>query len=59
MHHDWIFDVLEDLRSYAQANGLSGVALQAEIALQIARVEIAARGESPAEEPPPERGRGH
>ncbi|MFN4154852.1 MAG: hypothetical protein ACK4HF_09370 [Paracoccaceae bacterium] len=41
MHHDWIFDVLEDLRSYALQNGLPATAAQAEEALRVARAELA------------------
>jgi hypothetical protein len=41
MRHDWIFDVLIDLRLYAQSNGLPALALKAEEALRIARAEIA------------------
>ncbi len=44
MKHDWIFDVLEDLRSYAQRNGLSATAAKAEEALRTARAEIEAEG---------------
>jgi hypothetical protein len=40
MRHDWIFDVLTDLRNYAQANGLTALAEQAEVALRVARAEI-------------------
>ena len=42
MRHDWIFDVLTDLRFYAQANGLTALARKAEETLQVARAEIAA-----------------
>lgn len=45
MHHDWIFDVLEDLRSYAVQNGLPATAARAEEALRIARAEVAAVGD--------------
>ena len=40
MRHDWIFDVLSDLRSYAQANGLPALASKAEETLLVARAEI-------------------
>ena len=43
MAHDWVFDVLDDLKSYAIANGLIALAAKAEEALQIASVEIAAQ----------------
>jgi hypothetical protein len=41
MRHDWIFDVLSDLRSYALKNGMPGLAAQVEATLQVARAEIA------------------
>ena len=40
MRHEWIFDVLEDLRSYAVLNGLEDTAAKAEAALQAARLEV-------------------
>ncbi|MBE2277479.1 MAG: hypothetical protein IAE87_14440 [Rhodobacteraceae bacterium] len=43
MSHDWIFDVLRDLRTYALANGLPALAAKAEEALRVAEVEIAAQ----------------
>lgn len=51
MRHDWIFDVLRDLRAYAQSNGLPAVAQKADEALHVARAEIAASplGETGAE----------
>lgn len=42
MRHDWIFDVLRDLRAYAQTNGLPALALKAEEALRVACAEVAA-----------------
>ncbi len=41
MRHDWIFDVLKDLVSYAERNGLPLLARKAEEALQTAEDEIA------------------
>ena len=41
MRHEWIFDVLSDLRLYAQSNGFPALALKAEEALRIARAEVA------------------
>lgn len=41
MGHDWIFDVLRDLISYAQANGLPAVAAKAEETLKVAEAEVA------------------
>ena len=42
MRHDWIFDVLTDLRCYAQANGLTALADKAAEMLLVARAEISA-----------------
>lgn len=42
MRHDWIFEVLEDLRSYALKNGLSATAAKADEALRVARAEVTA-----------------
>lgn len=47
MRHDWIFDVLRDLKTYAQSNGLPGLAQKADEALRMARAETAVN-------PPPE-----
>lgn len=41
MGHDWVLDVLADLRAYALANGLTALAHKAEEALQVAAQEIA------------------
>ncbi|NUB44355.1 hypothetical protein GEU84_008170 [Fertoebacter nigrum] len=48
MRHDWIFDVLADLRSYAQKNRLTALAAQVEDTLRVARTEIAAADTCPA-----------
>lgn len=48
MGHDWIFDVLRDLISYAQANGLPAVAAKAEETLKVAKVEVAGLSAGPA-----------
>ena len=42
MRHDWIFDVLTDLRSYAVQNGLLDLAEQVDITLSTARRDVAA-----------------
>ncbi len=44
MSHDWIFDVLRDLRAYALANGLPALAAKADEAIRVAEAEIASRG---------------
>jgi hypothetical protein len=41
MGHDWIFDVLRDLRAYALTNDLPALAAKAEEALRVAEVEVA------------------
>jgi hypothetical protein len=43
MRHDWIFEVLTDLRSYALKNGLPALAARVEDTMQLARAEIAAQ----------------
>ena len=63
MRHDWIFDGLTDLRSYALQNELRDLAEQVEIALRTARRDVAAADraqaevDGPAEDdiPPPRR----
>lgn len=40
--HDWVFDVLADLKTYAEAQGFNELAQQAEHTLEVARREIAA-----------------
>ncbi len=52
MRHEWIFDVLEDLRSYAVLNGLDETAAKAEAALQAARVELRKADPVPVAERP-------
>lgn len=41
MRHDWVFDVLDDVRTYALTNGLPRTAAMAEEALAVARREVA------------------
>ena len=43
MSHEWIFDVLADLRSYAEKNGLSRLAERTDELLAVARAEISGR----------------
>ena len=48
MAHDWIFDVLADLKTYARKNGLSALADELDEATLIAATEIASReGKAP------------
>ena len=45
MTHNWIIDVLSDLRTFAEKNGLEGLALQLDNAQLMAALEIAAKTE--------------
>jgi len=47
--HDWIIDVLEDLRTYAKRNGMNDLARKADETLAVARQEIAAKAQSGGE----------
>ncbi len=49
MGHDWIFEVLEDLRAYAVLNDLPATAAKAEEALLIARAEVAGGDDRPGD----------
>ena len=40
MRHDWIFDVLADLRAYAEENDLPALAEQVKTALLVAELEV-------------------
>ena len=53
MRHEWVFDVLRDMKAYAQANGLPALAAKADEALRVARAEIISL---PAAEPGAESG---
>ena len=44
-HNDWILDVLADLKSFATANGLKGLAEQLDDTTLIAAAEIASQKE--------------
>ncbi len=41
MGHDWILDVLTDLKTYAQMNGLPALAVQLDDTALVAEAEIA------------------
>lgn len=45
MTHNWIIDVLSDLRTFAEKNGLEELALQLDNAQLMAALEIAAKTE--------------
>jgi len=58
MRHDWVFDVLSDLLSYATQNGLPRLASKVSETIDVARDEIAAAGEGQEVPPkPPTKGR--
>ena len=42
MAHEWILEVLQDLRSYSQKNGLPALMAQLDEALRIAKSEVTA-----------------
>lgn len=45
MRHDWIFDVLIDLRIYAQENGLEKICHQTDQLIDVARQELREKSE--------------
>ncbi len=51
MGYDWIFDVLEDLKSFAEANGLPALAAKADEALKVAEQEVAGLENAPVKVP--------
>ena len=51
MRHDWVFDVLRDLKAYAMKNNLPALAARVEDALAVAEAEIAAAREGPGPAP--------
>lgn len=48
MRHDWVFDTLRDLLTYAHHNDLPALAARVEQALAVAEAEIAAVDGLPA-----------
>ena len=48
MPHDWILQVLADLRAYALANDLPATAAMAAEALMVARAELEFPGDDPS-----------
>ena len=59
MGHEWIFDVLEDLKSFAQANGLPALAAKADEALKVAADEVAELPDAPVQMSPRRSGSTH
>jgi hypothetical protein len=54
MGHDWVFDVLRDLKTYARSNGLHALAEAADEALNVAVAEITAQAASALQPDPKE-----
>lgn len=52
MGYDWIFDVLEDLKSFAEANGMPALAAKADEAIKVATEEVSGRTKEPVNTPP-------
>ena len=55
MAHEWILEVLQDMRSYSQKNGLPALMTQLDEALRVATREIAARDTSSDSDNPDEK----
>ena len=53
MRHDWVFDVLSDLLTYATQNGLPRLASKVSETIDVARDEITSSGDA-SQGPPPE-----
>ncbi len=51
MRHEWIFDVLSDLRIYAQRNGLEDICRQTDRLIDVARQELTEKAKSEQERP--------
>ncbi len=52
MSYDWVINVLDDLQTFASANGLQGLARQLDDTRRVAEEEIYPIGRSVAERPP-------
>jgi hypothetical protein len=59
MRHDWIFDVLTDLRRYAVKNGMPELAARVDDALAAARAEVQREPVEPTEAAPTRPDRPH
>ena len=44
MGHDWLFEVLDDMRAYAERHGMSALAVKIEETREVARAEVDAAG---------------
>jgi hypothetical protein len=54
MRHEWILDVLTDLRLYAEKNCLPAIAIEAERALIVARAELLEKTAAEQTKPDPQ-----
>ena len=52
MRHDWVFDVLSDLLTYATQNGLPRLAEKVSETMAVARQELDMQEPGPDEPPP-------
>ena len=52
MRHDWVFDVLSDLLTYATQNGLPRLAEKVSETMDVARKELDPPDQGPDEPPP-------
>lgn len=48
MRHDWVFDILQDLKSYAIRNDMPGLAASVDQAIAVALSEVEGRSDGPA-----------
>ncbi|MGP3698245.1 hypothetical protein [Rhodobacter sp. NSM] len=55
MKHDWILDVLTDLRTYAERNALVSLAAALDETIRLARAEIGGQPSGPEKDEPPSR----
>lgn len=53
MAHDWILEVLEDMKSYADRHGMAALSAKVDETLAIARAEIAAAADDGGNATPP------
>jgi hypothetical protein len=47
MGHDWLFEVLDDMKVYAERHGMSDLAAKIDETREVARREVAAIAEDP------------
>ena len=52
MGHDWLFEVLADMKSYAERHGMSDLAAKIDETAEVARRDVARAGEDPDDDLP-------